>query len=212
MSPASESQVVVLVHGLWMTGIDMSLLRHRLRRCGFRTIQFSYPTVRHNIIQNAACLQQFIEKIDAEVIHFVCHSLGGLVVRRLFHDFPRQRPGRIVTLGTPHSGSLVAQRLNHSSLGRMILGHSLDRGLLGDIPLWEESREIGVIAGTLSIGIGQLVPGLSRPNDGTVAVAETFLAGMTDHVEVHTSHMALLFSREAARQTCIFLKTGRFDC
>jgi pimeloyl-ACP methyl ester carboxylesterase len=201
----------VLIHGLWMTGVDMALLRQRLRRCGFKTIQFSYPTVRCNIVQNAQRLQRFVNKIDADIIHFVGHSLGGLVIRQFFHDFPKQRSGRIVTLGTPHTGSLVAQQFNRSLLGRMILGHSLDRGLLGDIPGWDGSREIGVVAGNLSVGIGRVIPGLPKPNDGTVAVAETLLNGMTDHVEVHVSHTALLFSREAASQTCTFLKTGHFD-
>ena len=201
----------MLVHGLWMTGIDMAVLRQRLRRCGFRTVQFSYPSVRCNMAQNAQSLQRYVNKINTDVMHFVGHSLGGLVIRQLFHDFPDQRPGRIVTLGTPHNGSLVAQRFNRSSLGRMILGHSLERGLLGDIPPWGENREIGIIAGTLGIGVGQVVPGLSKPNDGTVAVAETYLNGMTDHVQVHVSHTALLFSREAASQTCAFLKTGHFE-
>jgi len=211
LSLPSVSQTVVLVHGLWMTGIDMALLRRRLRQCGFRTIQFSYPTVRCNIVQNAARLQRFVNQIDAVVIHFVGHSLGGLVVRQYFHDFPEQRPGRIVTLGTPHNGSLVAQQFNRSSIGRMILGHSLDRGLLGDIPPWKDGWEIGVIAGNLGIGVGQVIPGLPKPNDGTVAVAETFFNGMTDYIEVHTSHTALLFSSEAARQTRSFLKNGHFN-
>ena len=211
MSLSSESQTVVLVHGLWMTGIDMALLRRRLRQCGFRTMQFSYPTVRCNIVQNAARLQRFVNRINAEVIHFVGHSLGGLVIRQYIHDFPEQRPGRIVTLGTPHNGSLVAQQFNRSSIGRMILGHSLDRGLLGNIPPWKDNREIGVIAGNLGIGVGQLIPGLPKPNDGTVAVAETFFNGMTDHIEIHASHTALLFSSEAVRQTCGFLKNGHFN-
>jgi len=189
----------------------MVLLRFRLRHCGFRATQFSYPTVRCNITQNAQRLQRFVNKIDADIIHFVGHSLGGLVIRQLFHDFPTQRPGRIVTLGTPHSGSLVAQQFNRSSVGRMILGHSLEHGLLGDIPPWHDDREIGVIAGNLSIGVGRVLPGLPKPNDGTVAVAETFFNGMTDHAEVHVSHTALLFSSEAANHTCVFLKTGYFN-
>jgi len=208
---SSKTQAVVLVHGLWMTGIDMSLLRRRLRQCGFKTVRFSYPTVHQNIVQNAQRLQHFVDKIEADVIHFVGHSLGGLVIRQLFNDFPGQRPGRIVTIGTPHTGSLVARQFNRSSLGRLILGHSLDRGLLGDIPPWSSYREIGVIAGTLSIGVGRVVPGLPHPNDGTVAVAETFFEGMTDHITVHVSHTALLFSREVALQACAFLKTGGFN-
>lgn len=205
----------MLVHGLWMIGIDMALLRHRLRQCGFRPIQFSYPTIRRNITLNAAALNRFVARInaeiDAQVIHFVGHSLGGLLIRQFLHDFPSQRPGRIVTLGTPHNGSLVAQHFNRSSLGRLVLGQSLDHALLGDMPPWDTSREIGVIAGTLNLGVGRLVPDLVKPNDGTVSVAETCLNGMTDHIAVHVSHTALLFSTQAAGQTCAFLANGHFD-
>jgi pimeloyl-ACP methyl ester carboxylesterase len=204
------SQTVVLVHGLWMTGVDMGLLRLRLRRCGFDAVQFSYPSLRCNISQNAARLNRFVGNINAAVIHFVGHSLGGLVIRQFFHDFPAQRPGRVVTLGTPHNGSLVAQRLRRTSLGRMMLGRGLEPGLLGAMPSWDCHRDIGVIAGTLSIGIGNIIRGLPRPNDGTVAVSETTLAGMTEQLQVHVSHTALLFSKEVVKQTCGFLYNGRF--
>jgi pimeloyl-ACP methyl ester carboxylesterase len=205
------SEAVVLVHGLWMTGVDMALLRHRLRRCGFRTVQFSYPALRNNIHQNAACLNHFIARLNTDVVHLVGHSLGGLVIRQLFHEYPDQRPGRIVTLGTPHKGSLVAQRFNRYALGRMVLGRSRAPGLLGDIPPWAGQRDLGVIAGTLGIGVGRVIHGLPEPNDGTVAASETYLDGMTDHIAVHVSHTALLFSREAAQQTCAFLEQGRFN-
>jgi len=92
------NETVVLVHGLWMNGVDMTLLRKRLQKAGFLTHQFSYPSVARSPRENARALNTFLTDIDAEVVHFVCHSLGGIIVRRLLHEYPEQRPGRFVTL------------------------------------------------------------------------------------------------------------------
>lgn len=202
-------ETVVLVHGLWMKGAEMALLRRRLRRAGYRVHQFSYRSVAHGLAENARRLDAFVRQLEGETVHFVAHSLGGLVVRRLLHDFPAQRPGRIVTLGTPHSGSYVANRLSRFGLFRRLLGCSLIP-LSGDLYPWDGGRELGSIAGSLSIGVGWLVRDLPRPNDGTVAQEETQLPGMSDHLRVHTSHMALLLSRTVAQQTIHFLRHGRF--
>lgn len=201
---------MVLVHGLYMAGIYMKPLQRRIARCGFDVVQFSYPSVRHTVPQNAASLQAFLPGIGAEVVHLVGHSLGGLVIRRMLHDYPDQRPGRIVTLGTPHQGSHVARCLDRWHLGRLLLGSSWEQGLRGDVPPWRAPRELGVIAGTLAVGLGWLVPGLPKPNDGTVAAAETKVAGMTDYIELRVTHTAMLFSARVAAQICVFLSTGRF--
>jgi pimeloyl-ACP methyl ester carboxylesterase len=205
-----QPETVVLVHGLWMVGIDMWLLRYRLQRCGFATRVFSYATVRRSPAENARKLQRFLAKIDSETVHFVTHSLGGLVIRHLFHEFPEQKPGRIVTLAPPHQGSAVARRLSRSSWGRLILGKSLQSGLLGDVPAWRAPHELGVIAGNVQLGMGRFAGGLTRPNDGTVEVSETALDGMTEQVILPATHISLLFSRQSARQVCAFLKTGHF--
>ncbi len=204
-------ETVVLVHGLWMTGLEMSLLRRRLRQCGFLPRQFSYPTVRCSLMDNAIRLQRFVGQIDAAAIHFVAHSLGGLLLRQFFHDYPRQRPGRIVTLGTPHGGSVAALRMAQRRIGRLLLGKSLDHGLRGDVPAWTVEREIGVIAGDLGVGMGRLMGFFADShNDGVVALSETRLAGMADYHVFHTSHGGLLFSSEVAMAVCTFLHEGRF--
>ena len=190
----------------------MALLRWHLRRCGFRTVQFHYPSIRESVRDNAARLQRFVQRLPGEELHFVGHSLGGLVVRRLYHDFPRQRPGRVVTLGTPHTGSLAAHRLVRTRIGRWLLGRAGDDGLLGGLPSWEAPCELGVIAGNLPLGGGWVVGGLPRPHDGTVSVESTRLPGMTDHLVLHVSHMGLLVSPDVARHTCCFLRRGRFNC
>ncbi|MFO7594482.1 MAG: alpha/beta fold hydrolase [Pseudomonadota bacterium] len=202
-------EAVILVHGLWMKGPEMALLRRRLRKAGYDVHQFSYHSVSGELAENARRLDAFVRSTEGDRVHFVAHSLGGLVVRRLFHDFPNQRPGRIVTLASPHSGSYVADRLSRSGLIRKMLGKCL-QPLRGELYPWQGGRELGSIGGTLSVGVGRLVRDLPKPNDGTVAVQETRLPGMTDHVLVHTSHMAMLLSRTAAEQTIHFLRYGCF--
>ncbi len=205
----SDRESVVLVHGLWMKGFEMFLLQRRLRLAGYRVYRFSYRSVARDLIENARQLNLFLQRVEGNRVHFVAHSLGGLVVRRLLYDFPGQRPGRIVTLGSPHSGSYVADRLSRMGWFRRLLGYSFPT-LTGELLPWHGERQLGSIAGDLRIGIGQVVRSLPCPNDGTVSVSETLLAGMSDHVVVHASHMALLFSRPAVEQTLYFLRYGYF--
>lgn len=204
------TKTVVLVHGLWMSGNEMFLLRRRLQARGYRVYQFYYRTVGRDLKGNAERLNHFLDKyVVGETVHLVAHSLGGLVVRRLLHDFPAQRPGRVVTLGTPHQGSYVAQRASRSGLLRRLLGMSLP-ALLGDVPPWGNERELGSLAGSLSLGLGWFFRGVPRPNDGTVAVVETQLDGMSDHLLLHAGHFGLLYSRYAAFQVDHFLQYGQF--
>lgn len=201
---------VVLIHGIWMTGIDMSLLRYRLRKSGFNTKQFSYPSVRCDLQQNAQHLQRFISNIDDDEIHFVCHSLGGLLIRQLFVDFPEQKPGRVVTLSTPHQGSVVAKRMKTSVWSKVLLGKSLDFGLLGNLPAWTSANEIGVIAGNRSMGIGRFVTRLPGPNDGTVTLEESRLEGMKDYKILPVTHAGMMLSPQVAKEVRQFLDTGMF--
>lgn len=204
------SKTIVLVHGLWVNGMDMSLLRQRLRSAGYDTRQFSYNSVYYNPLENAVQLNAFVKRLDSPVIHFVCHSLGGLVVRHLFYEYPDQRPGRVVTLGTPHKPSSAAKRFSSFFAGEWMLGKSIDKGLLGKVPPWDNSHELGSIAGTFRLGLGMIVPGIPTPNDGTVAVKETRLNGMKEHLIINASHFGLLLSRQASEATISFLEMGSF--
>lgn len=199
---------VVFVHGLWMTGLDMTLLRWRVGRCGYRTHQFFYHSLRHDLAANAARLNRYLQRVPGETVHLVGHSLGGLVIRRLLLDYPRQRPGRVVTLGTPHAASAVACRLCSGRVGRILLGRSAD-ALSARLPAWDGRRELGSIAGNLPMGAGRLFVALSGAHDGTVAVEETRLDG-ADHIVLPVSHMGLVTAASVVEQTCHFLRHGRF--
>ncbi len=203
-------ETIVLVHGLWMRGPDMGLLKWRLQRHGYNVVQFSYDTVGCDLQENARRLNAFVAVLTAPTIHFVCHSLGGLVVRRLFHDFPEQPPGRVVTLGSPHTGSYVARRLSRNGWLRRLFGRALP-ALDGDVPPWRGERELGSLAGDLAFGPGHwLFRDLPDPNDGTVAVEETRLEGMHDHKCVTATHLGLLLLPSVCDEVLNFLREGCF--
>jgi pimeloyl-ACP methyl ester carboxylesterase len=206
----SADPSVVVVHGIWMTGLELSWLRRRLADCGFRPFQFRYRSLRADLAADAAGLNAFLAGVPGTTVHFVGHSLGGLVIRRLFLDFPDQRPGRIVTLGTPHRPCRVAEFLCGSRSGRPLLGRSAP-ALTEPLPAWDGTREMGALGGTRSLGIGRLFRVLPTPNDGTVALDEAWPASASDRIAVPTSHMGMVANAEVARQTCHFLHHGTFS-
>lgn len=214
---------VVYVHGLWLNGWESVLLRRRLSRSlGCETFAFSYPSVGADVRANARALGAFLEALPADTLHLVGHSMGGIVVLEFFDRVlsPSQTfagggplpPGRVVLLGSPVQGSVAAQRLARLPGGRRLMGRTAGEVLLAPpTRRWRGARELGVIAGDLSLGFGRLVGPLGGPSDGTVRVEETRLAGARQHLTVHASHSALVFSSTVARQVAQFLSTGRFE-
>lgn len=202
---------VVLVHGLWLSGWAMALIAKRLRRAGFRTFLFSYPSVRKRLRDNAQRLRAFSDRIDGGTVHFVGHSLGGVVIHAMLAYCPPTRPGRVVTLGSPHGGSQVAKTLSRWAWGRVILGRSIADLLCGEpSPGSLAKREVGLIEGDFPVGLGRLFTKLSGPNDGVVALNEAHLAGAADELVVRVSHTAMLFSSRVAMAACQFLRFGHF--
>lgn len=208
---AAPPDTVLLVHGLWMPAWSLALLARRLRALGFKTTLFTYPTMAHGLQDSGRALARRRAAIAAPVVHWVGHSLGGLIIRAAFECEPAQPPGRIVTLGTPHLGT-VAGRAVRRYLGGGILGRGI-ADLCADIPSqWRPlNRELGTLAGSKSAGLGRLFAALPEPNDGTVAAAEAILPSATDHIVLPVSHSGMPFSAEVARQTAHFLRSGRFD-
>lgn len=206
---------MVYVHGLWLSGMEGSLLRRRLARdLGAKTLAFSYPSVNSSVTANAQALAKFLLETSAETLHLVGHSLGGLVILKLFELGSAQLlpPGRIVLLGSPLTGSLAARNLARLPFGRKIMGRGIEEELLEERERrWNGGREIGVIAGSLRLGFGQLVGVSGGPSDGTILVEETRLPGISQHLVLRVSHTALPFSSAVAAQTAAFLRCGRFN-
>jgi pimeloyl-ACP methyl ester carboxylesterase len=203
---------VVLVHGLWMHGVAMLLMKRRIARCGYRVVTYSYPTVRLDMEENAQRLSRYCERLDpGGRIHFVGHSLGSCVAVKAAQRLPASRLGRLVLLGPPFTGSYSARRVQRLPGGRSIVGRCIDQWLAAARPMFA-SVEIGVIAGNRRFGLGCIfAPGLPLPNDGVVSVAETRIPGMRDHIVLGVSHTAMLVSSNVVRQVCAFLRDGKFD-
>ncbi len=202
---------VVTVHGLWMHGASMGVLRRRLEAHGFRVRAFGYPSVTGSLDANAAALAGFLDGVPGEAVHLVGHSLGGAVVRTMLESAVPARIGRVVCLGSPLRGSLSAQRLARWPGGSWLVGKSLaELGARGGFATWPERVEAGAIAGSVPFGAGRLLGPFRAANDGTVAVAETLVEGLRDHVVLPVSHVALLWSASVAEQVQHFLVHGRF--
>ena len=201
---------VVLVHGVWMTGLEMRPLARRVRTCGYNTVVFSYHSLLKPIVHNAARLTDRIRQQDAPTVHLVGHSLGGLVILQALQDHPDLIDGRVVLLGSPVNGSVIAERVQRYRFSRWLLGRSGRGALLGDGPRWQGRPPLGIIAGTRPVGIGSLLGGFDGDNDGTVALAETVIGGASSAMTVDTGHVGLLYSTAVAQAVCAFLREGRF--
>ncbi len=206
--------VVVYVHGLWLSGLEGGLLRRRLaRQLEADTHAFNYASVKSGIRVNAEALRKFLSDIRADTLHLVGHSLGGLLVLKVFEQSAAERlpPGRIVLLGSPLNGSRAARNLARLPLGKMLLGRGVDEELLRSHErCWRGQRDLGVIAGSMGVGLGKLVGARGAPNDGTIFVDETRLPGISRHLVLPVSHTGLLFSTSVARQAGAFLRSGSF--
>jgi len=201
---------VVFVHGLWMTGLDSEILRSRLTRAGFAPSLFRYHSTNSTLADISAALAVHLRDCGPRV-HVVGHSLGGVVALETFERHPDVPPGRIVLMGTPVRGARAALALARNPVGRAILGPLAIAELARDRERrWTQPRELGLIAGSRSIGLGRFLAKLPRPNDGTVAVDETTLPGAAGRVVHDASHIGMLFSSAVTESLLHFLNTGSF--
>jgi pimeloyl-ACP methyl ester carboxylesterase len=193
-----------------MPGTETILLQRRLRAAGFEPRLFRFRTVSVGLDENVERLAAFVAAIPGGA-HLIGYSLGGVLAVCLGARPDAPALGRIVCLGAPLNGSGAGRRLARTALGRRLLGKSmLELNARAPLPEWSGTPALGVIAGRLGVGVGRLLGGFALPNDGTVAVEETRLAGLTDHLVLPVSHPTLLFSRAVARHAAEFLEHGHF--
>jgi pimeloyl-ACP methyl ester carboxylesterase len=207
-----QAPTVMLVHGLWMSSFELRLLKHRLESEGFRVLPYTYPSLSGGMSDHVRGLLNMARAQSVKELHFVGHSLGGLVILRaleLTDDLP---PGRAVLLGTPSQGSKAAQGIARIlPFGKAILGAAINAECVEFTPReYSGHRDVGIIAGSLGLGLGRLFADLKSDHDGTVLVEETYLPGAKDHIVLSTSHTGLVFSAQVARQAAWFLRQGAF--
>lgn len=204
---------VICIHGLWMNGMEMSLLRNRLRKnLGLRTVQFCYHTVTEGISENAHRLSHFIDSLATESVHLVGHSLGGVLALQMLKRYPTDKVNRVVCLGSPLVMSSAAQNFSRWKLGRNMIGRTLPEAVFEEpLKLSDPHHEVGVIGGTVGLGLGLFLGKLETPHDGMVTERETRLPGLTDHLMLPVNHVGLVISRQVAAQSANFLREGSFQ-
>ena len=203
---SKESEAVVLVHGLWMTGREMRVLGGRLEQSGFRVRYFRYRSWRGGLGQAASALRAFVEATDGERVHLLGHSLGGVVIAKMLEEAPLSRAGGVAMLGSPMGGSAAARIVSRRRIGRWLVGGVIREGIVEHAPKWPGGRELLVVAGDIPLGSGLLL-GLSKPHDGVVRVEETLVEGART-VTVRASHVGLLLSRKVAALLADHFRAG----
>ena len=214
--PKKVQETVILLHGLARTHRSMRKLEFALTQSGYAVLNLHYPSTRYPIEKLVAkTLTASITNLPHETtIHFVTHSMGGILVRHYLNQHTQANLGRVVMLGPPNKGSQVVDKLKNLPGFHLVNGPA---GLqLGSHPsslpncLGPAKFEVGVIAGSRTINpiLSMLLP---SPNDGKVTVENTKLEGMLDHITLPVAHPFLMRNPVVINQVLHFLKFGTFD-
>ena len=199
------SSEVILVPGLWMPAAAMTLIARRLARAGYVTRWFGYSG-RQPLEANIERLARFV---DGRPAHLVRHSMGGVLIYDTLRRHPQLATGRVVLLGAPVRGCFAGRRLQANAIGRWMLGASAARWAECEAR-WEGREPLGVVAGTVPMGLGRALGALPGENDGVVRVEETVIEGATERVLVRQAHSMLPVSGHVAGLVQRFLDGGRF--
>ncbi|QOZ47381.1 alpha/beta hydrolase [Bradyrhizobium sp. CCBAU 53340] len=205
---------VVLLHGIARGSSSLMRLERSLQTAGFATLNLDYASRSKPIAALVDDIHPAIARFaEREApLHFVAHSMGGLVTRAYLAKYRPGRLGGVVMLGTPNGGSEVADLLSGSRLYRAFYGPAGLELTTARRPnaLPDVDYPVGVIAGNRFIDPVAGLFVLPKPNDGRVSVQSAMLAGMADHVVVKASHTGLPRNSVAIERTIAFLREGCF--
>jgi pimeloyl-ACP methyl ester carboxylesterase len=212
---SSLCENVILLHGLVRTEKSMHKLEQALVKKGYCVQNIRYASTRNGIEKLAvAAIAPALAACPAgQKVHFVTHSLGGILVRQflLHHDI--ENLGRVVMLGPPNKGTEVVDKLQdfpgfyfiHGEVGLELgTGETSVPNRLG-----QANFDLGIIAGTRSINLilSSMIPGT---DDGKVSVENTKLEGMSDHLEMEVTHPFMMRNSKVIEQVIHYLETGKF--
>jgi pimeloyl-ACP methyl ester carboxylesterase len=193
----------------------MAPLASRIARAGFDPVNLDYPSTCHAIETLVdEHVRPVVESASARgPVHFVTHSLGGILVRALAERHGLADGTRAVMLAPPNAGSEIADALRDRWPFTRFCGPALTElgtdGACVPPRLGPVTAEVGVIAGDRSL-YPWFAPIFSGPNDGLVAVERTRVEGMADFAVVHAGHAFIMRNRTVAEQAVHFLRHGRF--
>jgi pimeloyl-ACP methyl ester carboxylesterase len=214
--PPADAETVVLVHGLGRTPASMLVLKTRLEGAGYRVVNFGYPSRSEPLEALTDSLENAVRECCSEAgskLHFVTHSMGGVLVRGYLTQREDPFEGRVVMLSPPNQGSEIVDAYADSPLLRALLGPSGVRlgtdstGIARELGPVDFS--LGIITGDRSINpIGSwLIPG---PDDGKVAVSRARVEGAADFIVIPATHTFIMNRGDVAEQVAYFLANGEF--
>ncbi len=208
-----QNETVVLIHGLARTSRSMAKMEKALIAEGYNVININYPSTSATIEELTKQIFHTLETQikHAEKVHFITHSMGGILLRQHLENHKIPNLGRVVMLAPPSRGSEVTDKLGGIKLYQWINGPAGNQlGTHGHpLRLKVPEFELGIIAGDRSINpiLSMLIPG---PDDGKVSLARVKPAAYTDYLELHVTHACMMRNPKVIAQTKHFLKYGHF--
>lgn len=211
--PAS-ADCVVLLHGLARGTGSMKIMEWALERAGYRVENRGYPSTRATVQALAAHVTPAVAACGDQPVHFVTHSMGGILLRQWLTSHRPRHMGRVVMLAPPNQGSELVDSWGGLAVFGWVngpAGRQLGTGpgslALGLPPV---TVPTGIIAGTLTTNpvSAQILPG---PDDGKVTVASTHVEGEADHITLPVTHTLIMNDPRVIAQVKSFLSNGRFN-
>ena len=212
---AEPPEHVVILHGLARTSNSMNKLAGYLTDQGYKVVNIDYPSRKYQLSELAKIIRKeaISKTAGANRIHFVTHSMGGIIVRLMQKNDPLPNPGRVVMLSPPNHGSEVVDFLSGLWFFKSINGPAGKQLGTGENSIYRTlgkvNFELGVITGNRSINwINSLI--IPGEDDGKVSIESAKTEGMTDFLVVHVSHPFIMNDKTVMAQCVHFLRNGHF--
>lgn len=215
MGKRKNNRHVILLHGMGRTWRSMWWMSRALKQAGYIIHNNGYPSTRHEIQWLAhEYVKPAVQQLDgAKRIHFVTHSLGGILVRQYLQKNTLPEGSRMVMLAPPNHGSEVTDRLINWKPYQWLNGPAGQQlGTTSDsLPnqLKPVNHEIGIITGNKSSN-PLFSSWIDGEDDGKVSVNSAQLDEMKDFLVVPTGHTLIMNQPVVIKQTLYFLKNGAF--
>ena len=211
---AQNQETVVLLHGLGRSNLAMWRLAKHLENANYKVVRIGYQSIGSTLPEVITDITDQINDccLSAQYpVHFVGHSLGGLLIRAYLQNQQPEQLANVVLIGTPNQGTTVANWLGNKDWVEFVL--PMAKELSTDKNSFPNSLQapyypVGVIAGVADYDNDKYLPGR---DDGMVTVESTKLANMQDFIEVQTGHSMMRYNHEVAQQTIHFLQHQQFS-